>query len=121
MAAWRLLAFEALLRAQEGRCFACGHSFEPRLCARGAMPDALANHPRRPSLDHLVPLAAGGPDHWRNLVVACRRCNCAKGHRWPSRRDRTRARTLWLAVPQATRAALNEAKPLDGYYAAFVR
>jgi hypothetical protein len=34
-------------------------------------------------LDHFIPQARGGSHSARNLVVACRRCNAAKGDRDP--------------------------------------
>lgn len=34
---------------------------------------------RRPvQVDHIVPVGAGGPNHWSNLTAACQRCNRAK-------------------------------------------
>lgn len=33
------------------------------------------------TLDHIVPIANGGPHCEENLVVACKRCNCSKGDR----------------------------------------
>lgn len=30
-------------------------------------------------IDHIVPLAAGGEDHPRNMVAACQPCNGGKG------------------------------------------
>lgn len=34
---------------------------------------------RYATLDHVVPLAAGGRTNWSNLVVACYECNHDKG------------------------------------------
>jgi hypothetical protein len=34
--------------------------------------------------DHLVPRVKGGPSWLENEVVACRRCNAARGHRSPT-------------------------------------
>lgn len=42
-------------------------------CARTAAESGSALH-----LDHLLPRALGGTDTAENLVVACRRCNCAR-------------------------------------------
>ena len=39
--------------------------------------------------DHLVPLAAGGPDTLDNLVVACCGCNTLKGGRFDPRQGET--------------------------------
>jgi hypothetical protein len=35
--------------------------------------------PTAPELDHIVPLAAGGPHTYTNTQCACRRCNSVKG------------------------------------------
>lgn len=32
-------------------------------------------------MDHVIPLAKGGPHHWKNLVPACIACNESKGDR----------------------------------------
>ncbi|MFF5449221.1 HNH endonuclease [Streptomyces sp. NPDC012888] len=32
-------------------------------------------------MDHVIPLAKGGPHHWKNLVPACTPCNESKGDR----------------------------------------
>lgn len=39
--------------------------------------------PRRPTVDHVVPLSLGGTNDETNLVVACKRCNCIKCDRMP--------------------------------------
>ncbi len=36
------------------------------------------------TLDHLVPRIKGGPTWPENLLVACRRCNAARGHTTPA-------------------------------------
>jgi HNH endonuclease len=33
--------------------------------------------------EHIVPLAQRGPDHWMNVVTACRSCNHRKSNRTP--------------------------------------
>lgn len=33
--------------------------------------------------EHIVPVSKGGPDHWMNVVTACRSCNHRKGNRTP--------------------------------------
>lgn len=35
----------------------------------------------RQQVDHIVPVANGGANHWTNLTAACRRCNRAKSAR----------------------------------------
>ena len=58
--------------ARDGwRCQLCGCSTPKRL--RGQMVD------NAPELDHIVPLACGGPHTYANTQCACRRCNGAKG------------------------------------------
>ena len=37
--------------------------------------------PSQLTIDHVVPRSRGGPTSWTNCVVACRRCNAAKGDR----------------------------------------
>ena len=39
--------------------------------------------PDHPTIDHVVPRSRGGTDELSNLVLACRRCNSAKGARTP--------------------------------------
>lgn len=38
-------------------------------------------HPKAPTIDHIIPLAAGGTHQPSNVATACFRCNCIKGHR----------------------------------------
>ena len=53
----------ALHRRERARCFYCGRSLR-----------------RAPwSLDHVVPVAAGGPSSAENLVACCQECNRRKG------------------------------------------
>lgn len=35
------------------------------------------------TVDHILPKSRGGKDEWENVVVACLRCNVAKGNRTP--------------------------------------
>jgi 5-methylcytosine-specific restriction endonuclease McrA len=53
------------------------------LCGRGLDPDAPINQPAAPTVDHVVPLAAGGPDTPANLRAACRSCNSRRGAQAP--------------------------------------
>lgn len=39
---------------------------------------------RAATLDHVLPVQAGGSNHPENLVTACWRCNAAKGQRTPA-------------------------------------
>lgn len=43
-------------------------------------PEAGRRHRER-TLDHVVPLSAGGKDELENVVLACRSCNARKGPR----------------------------------------
>lgn len=64
----------ARLLATATRCYWCK---EP-------ISDALpANHPRKATADHLIPLSKGGPATFENLVAACRLCNVRRGNRDP--------------------------------------
>lgn len=53
--------------------------FRCRLCHRRVRMDLRAPHPRSPSIDHIVPLAAGGDDTRTNVQLAHLSCNMAKG------------------------------------------
>jgi 5-methylcytosine-specific restriction endonuclease McrA len=58
----------SLIAAQKGRCCWCGLSM-----------DRTGKGGRGATLDHIVPLAKGGPDIEANLTAACRTCNAARG------------------------------------------
>jgi len=49
----------------DGRCHLCGKKVNPK----------------RWHLDHIVPLALGGEHSYRNVAVACPKCNLSKGAR----------------------------------------
>jgi 5-methylcytosine-specific restriction endonuclease McrA len=34
--------------------------------------------------DHVIPRSKGGPDHWTNVVAACKTCNSAKDDKMPT-------------------------------------
>lgn len=53
-------------------------------------------------IDHLVPLALGGPTREENLWLACSACNSFKGHRI-SARDPESGRTVRLFNPREQR------------------
>ena len=67
-----------LFRRDRNLCLYCGQSFRDRELTR----------------DHVTPKSRGGPDQWRNVVTACRRCNVKKGNRSPEE-----ANMPLLAVP----------------------
>lgn len=50
-----------------------------QLCLSPVRPDEDSNHPRYPTLDHIVPRARGGSDDPENLRLACRQCNTRRG------------------------------------------
>ncbi|EIF30928.1 restriction endonuclease [Burkholderia sp. Ch1-1] len=56
--------FNALIKRDGAECFYCG----------------LATSEEDRSLEHLVPLAHGGPNHLSNFVLAHRKCNSDAGH-----------------------------------------
>ena len=60
----RRSARDQILLAWDHRCAYCG--------------DELG---KRPTLDHVVPKAKGGPTVPGNLVACCLSCNASKGHR----------------------------------------
>jgi 5-methylcytosine-specific restriction endonuclease McrA len=53
------------------------------ICHRLVKRDAKAPHPLSPSLDHIVPLAAGGPHSYANVQCAHFICNSLKSHTGP--------------------------------------
>lgn len=61
---------DALIEAQENRCFYCGGELaEPQHKLRSASP----------SLDHIKPRVFGGSNSINNFVISCSRCNGARG------------------------------------------
>jgi 5-methylcytosine-specific restriction endonuclease McrA len=78
-------------------------SFACQYCGR----DLREAKPSEVHLDHLRPRSAGGGDGERNLVTACRSCNCARKEMpWTAyapagARERTRRRTLNLPLARA--------------------
>lgn len=62
-----------LLQWQQGRCYHCDNKIRI---------DKEAPHPKSLTLDHLIPLALGGPHSYANTVASCWNCNCSiKGTR----------------------------------------
>lgn len=60
--------------------------------------------------DHVIPVSQGGDEHPDNLVVACRRCNLAKGGRTPEQ-----AGMVLLPPPgNQTRTKTGSSHDLDG-------
>lgn len=52
-----------------------------QICRRQVNRDAVVPHPKAPTLDHIVPLAAGGTHEPSNCQLACFTCNSRKGDR----------------------------------------
>lgn len=82
---------DAVLR-QGGRCFWCGRAFSDLV---------------RPTTDHLVPRAKGGPSWPENEVAACRRCNGQRGHTTPVEWLEECLRRGWPADGDALAGALD--------------
>lgn len=56
-------------------------SWRCQLCKRKVDPTKEVPHPRAPTIDHVVPLAAGGTHEPANVQTACFLCNATKGDR----------------------------------------
>lgn len=50
-----------------------------QLCGKAVRRDVKAPHPRAPTLDHIIPLAAGGRHEYANIQLAHFFCNSVKG------------------------------------------
>ena len=61
-----LVSIESLLEVQNSKCLGCSRFFNGDL---------------KPTLDHLVALAAGGAHQIDNFILLCKSCNCQKGVR----------------------------------------
>ena len=76
----------ARLRGAETETFAPLEVFERdrwtcHLCGRRTLRTEVVPHPRAPTLDHVIPLAQGGPHTRANTRCACFLCNAIKGDR----------------------------------------
>jgi RNA polymerase sigma-70 factor (ECF subfamily) len=65
-------AMGRMISEQNGRCCYCGKVL--RL-------DVRARHPDRATIEHRIPLAAGGSSRSTNIAAACRNCNSRKSTR----------------------------------------
>ncbi|KAG2494853.1 hypothetical protein HYH03_007093 [Edaphochlamys debaryana] len=79
----RLQNSNAFLRDQERSrgvlsCHYCGVS--PLRIVHWSAPP---NEPYKATVDHVIPVARGGPDHPSNMVVSCFPCNAKKADRMP--------------------------------------
>ncbi|WP_321490836.1 HNH endonuclease signature motif containing protein [uncultured Hyphomonas sp.] len=80
--------FKALWEAQEGRCALCGQSMPSN---RFDVAHSTLWRHQRPTYDHIIAVARGGPDTADNLQLAHARCNKVKGMgnvRPPVRKDK---------------------------------
>ncbi|MEQ9314739.1 MAG: HNH endonuclease signature motif containing protein [Henriciella sp.] len=68
--------FKALWDKQLGRCALCS---KPMPRQRFDVAHATIWKRERPTFDHIIPRAAGGPDTSENLQLAHARCNKVKG------------------------------------------
>jgi len=50
-----------------------------QICRRKIDPSLAFPHPRSASLDHIIPVSAGGTHEPKNVQLACLSCNCRKG------------------------------------------
>lgn len=78
---------KARLRGRDGdHCCYCGCIMD-FVVDRGGM-----RRPDKATIEHIVPLAAGGPHSWANVALACWRCNTRKNRRtvdeWKAALDR---------------------------------
>lgn len=62
--------FAVVVERDAGCCGICGHKVDPVL---------KFPHPMSASLDHIIPLARGGPHRWENVQLAHLACNIKKG------------------------------------------
>jgi hypothetical protein len=78
--------------AQRSRCFYCQQPIILRLPGEPISPEDA-------TIDHFFPKSEGGPDGWRNWVLACRACNHQKASRQPTEAQMLAWNTLASAWP----------------------
>lgn len=66
--------FDCLGEAQNWRCCYCGSRMSNASSWFG-LPKTIES-----TLEHVIPLSRGGPDHPDNMVVACCQCNQLRGN-----------------------------------------
>ena len=93
---WRLKrpVLDAIFEREDGLCFWCD---EPTVLDRGARSgcrSVLA--PNGATIDHIIPKRDGGPVTVDNAVLACRRCNEARG---------SRPADVWLMIAKTRMAS----------------
>lgn len=75
---WNQKVMRRLWKKAKGRCRLC--SIRLSVCVYGGK-SGIHTSPCFPHVDHIVPLARGGPDTEENLQLLCRPCNLRKGAR----------------------------------------
>lgn len=68
-------------------------------------------HPRRRTLDHVIPQSFGGKDELDNLRIACQSCNSAKGAQVDRSLLCPQCRTLDTPAEYRTRGGTAETAP----------
>ena len=62
-----------LWELQCGRCYWCGCKCHYEGFGGGSLDFTV---------DHVIPLAQGGTNHWMNLIGSCYKCNDARNKKW---------------------------------------
>lgn len=82
-----VFAYDALYKAQAGKCFYCGRSINSRPFvpkSRSTTPGLPKPNTQGRTRDHFLPRVQGFNCR-ANVVLACEPCNRGKGHKTPSR------------------------------------
>jgi len=66
---------EMVYHRDRGVCYLCGSHCAPLGHAASRIGNA---HPMRPTMDHMVPVSAGGLHSMENIALACYSCNRQK-------------------------------------------
>lgn len=60
-------------------------SYKCSVCGVAVSENLPANHNRKATLDHVVPLEKKGPHDWHNVACCCSKCNRQKSNKWDGR------------------------------------
>lgn len=71
------ITLERLYKRDKGKCYICGQICDWNDCTVRDNGVFIAND-NYPSIDHVKPLSKGGKHSWKNIKLACRRCNSLK-------------------------------------------
>lgn len=73
------IPLKALYIRDGGTCYICGRqcSFDDHTTVNGHFVVGRSY----PTVEHIIPLCAGGADSWDNVKLACHACNSAKGRK----------------------------------------